>query len=98
MHCFAQCEITEVLDRVGMNLSDLFPKKATYASESDQRFKAKRRLGFSPEQMLRGIAADALFIANVASSIIDSKPISDSDRSEMWVSAGRIFDAVEALS
>lgn len=91
VHCFAGCTVHEVVDAVGMDVSDLFPE----ASDDVHVGKPLRR-PFATSDILRAIAFEALVVGCAATSMAAGAVLSAEDRSRLLVAVERIQNGLAA--
>lgn len=91
VHCFAGCSAIDVVESVGLEISDLFP-----ASETN--FSKPERMPFSALSALRAVAFEALVVAAAASSLLAGSTINGSERVRLILAVSRIQAAVSAVS
>jgi hypothetical protein len=89
LHCFAGCDVHEVLSAVGLEISDLFPDKPLSHGKAERR-------PFPAADVLRCLAHEALVIAAAVPSMLSGQPFSEADRERLIVAASRIQAAVDA--
>lgn len=89
VHCFADCEVEDVLAAVGMAIEDLFPARC----ERTMRPLARP---FPAADILRAIAFEALVVATSGAALLDGGPFSKADRERLSVAVGRINAALVA--
>jgi hypothetical protein len=90
MHCFAGCNISDVLGALGMDMSDLFPPK-------EKSFDAARpaiKPAFFASDLMRIIHVEALVVQIVAFDIAKGKPVNEETRERMLTAYERIDEAV----
>jgi hypothetical protein len=92
VHCFAGCTVHEVVQAVGLSLSDLFPEKLSGDAHS---IKGERR-PFPAADVLRCIAFEALVVLTAGAALLAGHPFSDADRARLVVAVGRIQAALDA--
>lgn len=90
LHCFAGCNVHEIVSSVGLELTDLFPPRAVPKGKG----KPERR-PFHPEDILRCIAFEALVVAMAATSLL-AGPLTDIDRARLMLAVSRIHEALAA--
>lgn len=90
VHCFAGCDVQDVLDAVGLTFSDLFPPRVL-----DQRTPPERR-PFPAADVLRAIGFEALVICSAAAAMLAGEPFSEIDRERLILAASRIQAAMTA--
>ena len=91
LHCFAGCSVHEVVDALGLCLSDLFP------SGSLGEFKRERR-PFSASEILRCIALEALITALSAVRLSRGEVLSEETRARLLIASGRLQSALEVAN
>lgn len=96
MHCFAGCDVHQIVTAVGMDLTELFPPK-----RNDNRIENRTgfpgnpmKPAFFPSDLLRIISFEALVVAIAALDLAKGKPMSETDRERLLVAYGRIDEAV----
>ncbi len=92
LKCFAGCTVHEVVQAVGLSLSDLFPEKL---SNEALAIKGERR-PFPAADVLRCIAFEALVVLMAGTALMAGEPFSDADRARLVVALGRIQAALDA--
>lgn len=92
LKCFAGCTVHEVVQAVGLSLSDLFPEKL---SNEAHAIKGERR-PFPAADVLRCIAFEALVVLTAGAALLAGQPFSDADRARLVVAVGRIQAALDA--
>jgi hypothetical protein len=90
IHCFAGCSALDIVESVGLSMTDLFP-------EPLGDFKPVRA-PFSATDVLRTMKTEALVLAIAASDMADGKALAQVDVDRVALSAGRIADAVEYIN
>lgn len=85
VHCFAGCEVTDILAAVGLTFSDLFP-------ESLGDFKPLRR-PFPAADVLEAVAEEMRIASIVASDIAQGRSVSTEDRKRLGVAVERLDEA-----
>jgi len=88
LHCFAECEVTEVLGALGLAFEDLYPKDVGHGKPMRRPFPAA--------DVLRVIGFEALLVATAAGNIAQGVELKEEDRERLKVAASRIQRAVEA--
>lgn len=92
LKCFAGCTVHEVVQAVGLSVSDLFPEKM---SNEVHAIKGERR-PFPAADVLRCIAFEALVVLMAGTALMAGDPFSDADRARLVVAVGRIQAALDA--
>ena len=90
VHCFAGCEIHDVLAAVGLDISNLFPERAIH-----HRVGPERR-PFPAADVLRAIGFEALVVAAAAVAMLAGEPFNDIDRDRLILAVSRIQAAMTA--
>ncbi len=89
IHCFAGCSVHEVVDAVGLDISDLFPPREHHGKPERRPFPAM--------DALRGIAFEALVVSAAASALLAGHPFTPADRERLSMAATRIQSALSAV-
>jgi hypothetical protein len=89
-HCFAGCDISEVIAAAGLTMDALFPPRT-----SDHRQRGERR-PFPAMDVLRAVEAEALIVAVAGSSLGNGGALDDEDRARLLLASTRITNALEA--
>ena len=87
LHCFTGCSALEIIDAVGLEMSDLFPPRQHHG-------KPERR-PFPAADVLRALAAEALVVASAGVSILAGR-FTDADRERLIQAVSRIQSGVTA--
>ena len=90
LHCFAGCNVYDIVSSVGLELTDLFPSK----SIPEGGGKPERR-PFPAADILRCIAFEVLIVLMVAKSL-QIGPIPDVDHARLILAVTRIHQALAA--
>lgn len=90
LHCFAGCAVHEIVNSVGLHLTDLFPPDEI----KDGKGKPERR-PFPAADILRCIAFEALVVAAAATTRL-AGPLSDIDHNRLMLAVNRIHEALAA--
>ena len=88
LHCFAGCDVGEILDAIGLTVNDLFPSRMPYA-------KPERR-PFPASDVLRGIAFEAQIVAIAAGDMVQGVVLDAKTKDRVFLAAGRINAGLEA--
>ena len=88
VRCFAECSVHEILDAVGLEISDLFPPRQHHG-------KPERR-PFPAVDVLRCIAFEALIVITAARSIANGEALGSDDYKRLLLAAERIQRALTA--
>jgi hypothetical protein len=90
MKCFAGCAVYDVVSCVGLDLSDLFPRREIVFGKG-----RPERRPFPAADVLRCIASEALVVMASAKSLL-AGPLSEFDRKRLNVAVARIYEAMDA--
>jgi hypothetical protein len=88
LHCFAGCDVHQIVEAVGLDLQDLFPPM-----DGVETFKPSMKRPFYSSDLLKIIAFEALVVQIVALDIAEGKNPSESDRERMRLAYERIDEA-----
>lgn len=89
LHCFAGCDVHDVLAAVDLTFGDLFPKKLTHHAKSERR-------PFPASDVLRCVAFEAMVVAAAAAAMLTGQPFTEVDRERLILAASRIQAALTA--
>lgn len=92
LHCFAGCEVADVIGAVGMDLSDLFPPE----SKTRDYGVPQKRQRFLASELLQAISLEATIVAICAYDLSQGKPLRDADYERLRLASSRINEALEA--
>jgi hypothetical protein len=88
IHCHAGCSAEQVVSAVGLEISDLFPRR----DPRDEGSTPKRRPKLiTATQGLEICAKESLLVTVIASDFAKSMALSDNDRERLFLAVGRIF-------
>lgn len=93
LHCFAGCEVSNIVGALGMDMTDLFPpneKRRDYPVEG----KPKLKPAFYASDLLRIIAFEASVVMICAYDMSKGKTLSEEDQKRLTVARERIEEAV----
>jgi hypothetical protein len=93
LHCFAGCEVSNIVGALGMDMTDLFPpneKRRDYPVEG----KPKLKPAFYASDLLRIIAFEASVVMICAYDMSKGKTLSEEDQKRLAVARERIEEAV----
>lgn len=88
VHCFAGCTVHEIVQAVGLELSDLFPPR-----NDGQHYRPERR-PFPATDALRAISFEALVVCAAAAALAAGEPLSTVDRERLLQAGERIQQAL----
>ena len=89
VHCFAGCNVNEILAALSLKMDALFPEKEI------QHGKPERR-PFPAIDVLRCIAFEALVVAVAGASLLAGHPFTAIDRERLMIAVARIQEALTA--
>ena len=89
VHCFAGCDVADVLAAVGATWDDLFPPR----SRNDAPQRRHRERVASAEQALKCLAVESQIVAIIGGDLARGVALSDSDRQRLLLAVGRINSA-----
>lgn len=87
VHCFAGCSVHEVVNAVGLELSDLFPPREL------GRIKGEHR-PFAAADALRAVGFEALVVCAASAALATGEPLSSVDRERLLQAGERIQGAL----
>jgi hypothetical protein len=87
VHCFAGCSVHEVVQAVGLELSDLFPPRETGNAKAERR-------PFAAADALRATAFEALVVCAASAALATGEPLSSVDRERLLQAGERIQAAL----
>ncbi len=88
VHCFAGCSVYEIVQAVGLELSDLFPPR------NDGRHNRPERRPFPATDALRAIGFEALVVCAAAAAMATGETLSAVDRERLLQAGERIQSAL----
>ena len=83
VHCFAGCSVHEIVQAVGLELSDLFPPRTTGNAKGERR-------PFAAADALRAVGFEALVVCAAAAALATGEPLSSADRNRLITAGERI--------
>lgn len=86
LHCFAGCEVVQILGAVGLDFDVLFPPKPIEHSKPLRR-------SFPAADVLEVIASEARIVATASANIRQGIQLTDADHERLMVASERIFEA-----
>ena len=98
VHCFAGCQVHDVLAAVGLQVSDLFARRDLRSMSPAERSQL-RQAAMLPNwrSALEVLVTEANVVLIGACQLGDGAPLDDTDLDRLRVAALRIFDAQEVL-
>lgn len=91
IHCFAGCSAVDVVQSLGLSMSDLFPEPLT------REFLPRIRAPFSAADALRCLTQESSIVAIAVSDIVLGRPLDVEDLARVSIAAGRIASALEVV-
>jgi len=90
LHCFAGCSAYEIVSAVGLELSDLFPKRVTH--------EGNRSLSrpFPASDILKCLSLESMFVSICAQDLQRGEKLTDQDVERLGLANKRIHLAVQA--
>jgi hypothetical protein len=92
IRCFAECDVTEVVGAVGLELSDLFPPRP----KTD--FVRGTRRPFPAADILRCIAEEVMVVWVISRDLELMRPVKQDDFDRLTVANRRIQSALELIN
>jgi hypothetical protein len=92
LHCFAGCDIDEVLGAIGMEMSDLFPETDRYDHSKPSK---PVKPAFYATDLLRIIAFEAVVVSIADYDMSRGKQLGEKDMERMKVAFERIQEATQ---
>ena len=89
LHCFAGCEVYEIVSALGLELSDLFPEKIHSGNKPVSR-------PFPAVDILRCLTSEITFLIVCASDLANGKKLDQEDKDRLLLSASRFRSALTA--
>ncbi|KQZ77754.1 hypothetical protein ASD55_07805 [Rhodanobacter sp. Root561] len=98
VHCFAGCQVHDVLGAVGLQVGDLFARKDLRSMSPAERSQL-RQAAMLPRwrAALSVLVTEASVVLIGANQLDAGEPLDDTDLTRLRVAALRIFDAQEVL-
>ena len=99
LKCFAGCSAQQVVEAVGMDLTDLFPSdnNINYLKANNQGNKPVRR-PFYASDLLKIIQFEALITSIAAFDLSEGREVSTEDRKRLKTALSRINEAVSYIN
>lgn len=89
VHCFAGCDVHQIVGAVGLQITDLFPPR-----ETSHHYPRERR-PFPAADVLRAIGFEVLVVMTAGAALLDGKPFNQADRERLALAVGRIRAAAK---
>lgn len=80
MHCFVGCDVLDVLEAIGLAMSDLYPEKLA-AHLPAQRISAHTH---AARDVLKLLSREALLVGICAEDVHRGQALSEIDRGRLW--------------
>lgn len=90
MHCFAGCDIQNILSSVGLTLDDIVPQRVDLLKPSGK--------AYNPFAILKSLKDDALFVYLCATQIEQKKELQQSDKDKLLEVISNLREAYEYAS
>ena len=87
MHCFAGCDVTSVVESVGLTLGDLMPERLGPVE-------GLKRVPFNPRTVLEAVGNNSMMIALMAIDVGYGRKLEPSDKDKIVELAGEIQEAI----
>lgn len=87
LHCFAGCDVTDILASVDARVSDLFP-------DSEQHSTRGLRRPYPAAAVLTALAHEATIISIAAAQMADGEPLSAEDRERVGIANVRLHEGL----
>jgi hypothetical protein len=93
IHCFAGCDVGEIVAAIGLGLEQLFPIPL-----STPFVRGRRERLITARQGLEIVAQEALVTAVIGSDAANGKPVTRELADRLWLAAGRIRAAYSEVA
>lgn len=98
LHCFAGCEVADVLAAIGLQVGDLFPRRITHASTPAERAAAREAFRRNAWAAALGVLSRESFVVQIAAADVRAgAALTDSDAQRLALACERIDRAREVL-
>jgi hypothetical protein len=98
LKCFAGCSAQQVVEAVGMDLTDLFPNDNNISSLKEKHFNKPVRRPFYATDLLKIIQFEALLTSVAAFDLSQGREVSTEDRKRLKTALSRINEAVSYIN
>lgn len=88
VHCFAGCDVEQILGAVGMDFDALFPDKPPRADHI-----APLRRPFPASDVLEAVANETFYVAYMAATMADGYQLDQHDRTILMQAFDRLMEA-----
>lgn len=98
VHCFAGCEVHDVLGAVGLQVGDLFVRKDLRSMSSAERSQL-RQAAMLPRwrAALNVLDTEAMVLLLAGNQLAENRSLNDTDLTRVRVACLRVFDAKQVL-
>lgn len=83
IHCFSGCSVTDIIDALGLNWSDLMPERS-------QNFKPVK---YPATDVLAALDQEAHVVQMIAVALMEGKKVSEDQKARLRTAVDRIFEA-----
>ena len=98
LHCFAGCQVRDVLAAVGLQVGDLFVRKDLRSMTPAERSQLRQAALFPRWRAAQDVlATEASVLLIAACQLGDGEPLDETDLTRLRVAALKVFDVVEVL-
>ena len=97
LKCFGGCSAQQVVEAVGMDLTDLFPNDNNIRYLKEQHFNKPVRRPFYATDLLKIIQFEALITSIAAFDLSQGREVSAEDRKRLKTAVSRINEAVSYI-
>ena len=98
LHCFAGCDVADILDTLGLSMADIMPARLRDASPEGRR-KAREHFKLaSVNAALSVVARESCIVAIVAAEVLAGCELNADDHARVALALQRIEDARAALT
>ena len=87
IHCFAGCDIQNILSSVGLTLDDIIPQRIDLLKPSGK--------AFNPFAILKTMKDEALFVYMCAREVEEGRTLQSSDKDKLLNTIGKLKEAYE---
>ncbi|MCL1860938.1 MAG: DNA primase [Proteobacteria bacterium] len=88
LHCFAMCDVHDVLNSIGLEIHDLFPERQCDHATPERR-------PFPAADCLRSVAYEFLIVAMAGAALLAYEPIEVDDHARLMLAVERIRAAAD---
>lgn len=89
VHCFSGCGAVDVMDSIGLEMTDLFPERLGEFKPVSQPFSAA--------DVLRALTRESGVLALAVAHVAEGQPIHEKHKARINLAAERIADAAEYI-